>query len=100
LLVSLIVFGTALSGCGLTEGDRRVSFENRTLRTLTIVYVAASGDEVVLATNVSPGRIGGHDWVAAAGCLPANSVTARDELGQEVARRQEELCALETWIIE
>jgi hypothetical protein len=89
-----------VSGCGLwpfgSDREGQITFANETNVTVVVVYLPASGDEVVLRHAIGPGQAAPSIDV---GPCTGPILVARNQAGVEVDRYEERLCRGETWRI-
>jgi hypothetical protein len=91
------VLAILVAGC--TEaGYDAVQFRNDTTQTISVVHEAPTGQEAIIVHAIRPGQVGSDDAVAGGHCT-IGVLIARDESGNEVARRTEPLCLGDTWSI-
>jgi hypothetical protein len=99
ILLAVFVGGCNLLPFGQSEaGYKAVAFQNQTTETVDVVYLPPTGVEAVIVHAIGPGQVGSDDAVAGGKCT-IGVLIARNETGQEVARRTEPLCLGETWLI-
>ena len=102
LLGYLVVVTLLVAGCQLfstEQGTPGVEFDNRADVAVDVVFRNADGQESSLTKQLKPGTVIVVDAFTT-DCSNHGTFIARDEKGNEVARRDGPVCRPSTWVIE